>query len=290
MIGVFKAWSALTPEQRAVLDHKVVDGEYPPRALIDMLRPIAAFDKKSDKVRVAIGCTGAIFVVIAGIFICANPFNGAVSWVLAAICALIATALIVLVTKLSNRDLSNNFRLVALPFFAVLQEDMEPGEKARVHLDLSSPTAKDKLVRTGEPYERGAYYKVVDSLFEDEWFHGSAKLADGSTLHWEITEQVTESKRTKRNSRGKHKTKTKYHKRVHISVDVALPSKSYAVDAVSGSEIDAKVRAKEGDKRTTLHVARRLKVKSNDPIHPRVFLELIAEAYRRARPAAGGVS
>jgi len=290
MIGVWKSYGALTPEQKSILEHKIIRGEYSPRALIEMLQPVAAFDKKSDSARMSVGCTGAVFVALAAVLVCSNPFGVAVSWVLAVLCAGAATALFVLVTKLSKRDLSNNFRLVALPFFAVLQEDMEPGEKVRINLDLSSPTSEEKLVRKSEPYEKGAYYKVVDSLYEDEWFDGSARLADGSTLHWEIAEEVTESKRTKRNARGKHKTKTKTYKRVRMTVDVDLPSKTYTIDAAAPAVTDAKIRAKEGAKRTSLRVTRRLKLKSGDPIHPRVFLDLIADAYRKATPAQGGVS
>lgn len=288
MIGVWKAYSALTPEQKAVLEHKTVQGDYSPRVLIEMLHPLAAFDKKSDSARMSVGCTAALFVVATGILVCANPFGGAFSYVLAVVTLAIAVALIVFVTKLSKRDLSNNFRLVALPFFAVLQEDMEPGVKVHVDLDLSSPTSEEKLANKSEPYARGSYYKIIDSTFEDEWFKGAARLADGSTLHWDIAEQVTESKRTKRNARGKHKTKTKYYKRVRMTVDVALPSRTYAIDP--GAPVEYAAKVKPGEKRTSLRVTRRLKIKSGDPIHPRVFLDLIADAYRRARPAKGGVS
>jgi hypothetical protein len=149
---------------------------------------------------------------------------------------------------------------------------MRAGETATINLDLSSPTSKEKLVRTAEPYEKGAYYKVVDSIYEDEWFDGSARLVDGSTLAWSIAEEVTVSKRTKRTSRGKHKTKTRSYKRVRMTVDLALPSKTYAVDpGAAGTATDAKVRAKEGEKRNTLHLSRRIKVRSENPIHPRVF-------------------
>jgi hypothetical protein len=290
MIGIYKAYSALTPEQKDVLQHKFLRGTYPPRALIEMLRPLAEFDKKSDKARVGVGCTGAALLVAGGILACANPFGNAVSFILATPCILAAIALIVLVTKLATRDLSNNFRLVALPFFAVLQEEMEPGRAIEVNLDLSSPTSKDKLVRKGEPYARGAYHKVVDSFYEDEWFQGSAKLADGSKLSWAIAEEITESACTKRNARGKHKTKTKYRKRVRITVDVGLPSKAYDIDVDGATHSGTRIQTRPGEKRTTLRVTRRVKIKSNEPVHPRVFLDLVADAYRRARPVEGGAS
>lgn len=290
MIGIWKSYSSLNDEQKQMLQTKSVDGEYSPRALIEMLKPLAEFDKKSDSARMGLGCTGALLVVAAVIFVCANPFGGFFSYVLAAICAGLATALIVLVTKLSKGDLSNNMRLVALPFFAVLQEDMEPGETARVTLDLSSPTSEEKLVKKTDPYEKGAYHRVIDSIYEDEWFDGSAKLADGSRLDWTIAEEITVSQRTKRNARGKHKTKTRHYKRVTMSVQVALPAKVYSVDTGAAAPPDAKIRAREGAKRTTLRVSRRIKLKSEDPIHPRVFLDLIADAYQRAMPAKGGAS
>ena len=288
MIKTIKAFRALTPEQKAILEHKTVSGRHSPRSLIESLQPLAAFDKQSDKSRIGLGCTGAVLVFVALIFICANPFPRALSLFLALVAAGGATALIIMTVKLSKLDLSNNFRLVALPFFAVLQEDMEPGEEATIDLDLSSPTSEEKLVEKKEPYKRGSYYKIVDSLFEDEWFSGSARLADGRTLGWSITESITESKRSKKNARGKHKTKTKYYKRVAMTVDVALPSKTHAVDEAAATSPDSKVRAKQGEKKTTLRVTRRLKLKSEDPIHPRVFLDLIADAYRKARPAKGG--
>jgi len=288
MIGTWKAFQSLTQEQKAVLESKSIQGSYTPRALIELLQPLAVFDKKSDSSRMGLGCTAAVLVVVALIMLCSNPFGNAVSIVLAVIAAGAATALIVMTVRLSKVNLSNNFRLVALPFFAVLQEDMEPGETARVKLDLMPTASDEKKISTSDPYAKGAYHKIVDTMYEDDWFDGSAKLADGSVLAWAIHEELKVSQRTKRNARGKYKTKTRHYKRARITVDVSLPSKAYSVDASPPASGDTRVQAKEGAKRTMLRLTRKVKVKSEDPIHPRVFLELIAEAYRRARPAQGG--
>jgi len=192
--------------------------------------------------------------------------------------------LLVTVLKMKKLDLSNNFRQVAMPLFAVLREDMEPGATVNVRLDLSPPTAKGKKTGTGKPYDVPGYRKVVDTTYVDPWFGGGARLADGSVLQWTVTDDVVASERTKRTARGKIKTKTKHRKTTTIAVDVALPKKEYAVAALPAAEGE-KVKVKDGEKRTALHVEKRVKTKSLDPIDPTAIFDAIAEAYRRVRPA-----
>ena len=49
MFEALKAHRALSPEQKALLTTKRLEGEYEPRSLIELLRPIAAYDRMSDK-------------------------------------------------------------------------------------------------------------------------------------------------------------------------------------------------------------------------------------------------
>jgi len=284
MFKALKAFRSLSPEQKALLETKKVSGEYEPRGLIDLLRPIAEYDRLSDKARTPMGCTtAALFVLsLALLVVAANvslfllplplvSFGGAVF-------------LLVSVLRLRKLDLSNNFRQVAMPLFAVLKEDMEPGATMNVRIDLSPPTAKAKKTGTAKPYKEGAYYKVVDSTFVDSWFGGGTRLADGSLLQWDVTDDVVESARTKRTARGKHKTKTKYRKLSTINVTVALPHKEYAVTHLQADEGE-KVKVRESEKRTTFHLTKRVKMKSNDPIDPLEIFDIISEAYKRVRPA-----
>jgi hypothetical protein len=123
----------------------------------------------------------------------------------------------------------------------------------------------------------------VDTLFADAWFEGSARLADGAVLRWRIRDDVRESKRTKRNPRGKYKTKTLHYKRSQIRVTVSLPVKSYAVSevpSVPGQEVEVQ----RGVKRCTIKLSRKLKIKSLDPIDPRFLIDAIATAYRSVSP------
>lgn len=282
------ALNALTTEQKAILKQKRLEGSYTPQALLTLLKPIGEFDRMSDKSRVGIGCWSAVFFVLA-IACLIITGNGVLPWFIGvpAILGFIGFFLYFLVTviRLSKQDLSNNFRQIALPFFAILREDMEKGEAMSVKLDLSSPTDKSKKTGESDAYALGIYHKVIDHYYRDTWFEGSAWLADGSAVAWSIVEDITESKRTKRNARGKYKTKTKYRKVCHIAVDVTLPKKEYSVGAAEPA-IDAKVKVKPDEKRTTLRMKRKVKIKANEPWDVRALVELVAEGFRRARPAA----
>ncbi len=275
MFQALKAFRSLSPDQKALLETKQVSGEYEPRSLIELLRPIAEYDRLSDKARTPMGCSTAALFVLAFVLlvVSANVSLFLLPLSLAALGG--AIFFLVTVLRLRKLDLSNNFRQVAMPLFAVLKEDMEPGATMNVRLDLSPPTAKAKKTGTGKPYKEGAYYKVVDTTFVDPWFGGGTRLVDGSLLQWDVTDDVVESARTKKTARGKHKTKTKFRRQSTISVTVALPHKEYAVANLPADEGE-KVKVRESEKRTTFRLAKRVKSKSIDPIDPQELFDIIS--------------
>jgi len=284
MFEALKVRRSLSPEQRTLLETKQLSGEYEPGALVALLKPIAEYDRLSDKARTPMGCTTAALFVLAFVLLIVSANVSLYLLPLPVAAAGGAVWLLVTVLKMKKLDLSNNFRQVAMPLFAVLREDMEPGATMNVRLDLSSPTARTKKTGTGKPYERGVYHKVVDTTYADPWFAGGARLADGSLLQWDVSDEVVESQRTKRTVR-KTKTKTKHEKRTTITVNVALPHKEYAVTSLPADEGE-KVKVRESEKRTTFRLAKRVKGKSLDPIDPREIFDIISEAYKRVRPAA----
>ncbi len=156
MFKALKAFRSLSPEQKALLETKQVSGEYEPRSLIDLLRPIAEYDRLSDKARTPMGCsTAALFVLsFVLLIVAANVSFFLLPLSLAALGG--AVFLLVTVLRLRKLDLSNNFRQVAMPLFAVLKEDMEAGATMNVRLDLSPPTAKAKKTGTRESPTRRA--------------------------------------------------------------------------------------------------------------------------------------
>jgi hypothetical protein len=282
MFAAFRALNQLSNAEREAIDAKVVAGAYPMAVLLEKLRALSEFDRLSDKFRgkMLFVLPLLIFAFVASLF--ALSFT---KWMflLASILLLTCGVLGVATFKLHKLDISNNVRGVALPFLAIVKQDVPAAQRIQVRLDLALPTDPRKQVETLPEYSRGRYYKIIDTLFADPWFEGTARLADGTLLRWMIEDQVRESKRTKRNRRGKYKTKTRHYKRSEISVVVSLPSKRYVV-----RELDApgqSVEIQRGPKRCTIKLKRKLKLKSLEPIDPRLLIDAIALAYRSATPA-----
>ena len=293
MNKILAALRALTPQQKALLKEKWLSGSFTPQAAITLLTPVSEFDQMSDGGRKRIGCWSAALFAISIIGLVSTN-DGALPWFIGVPLTLgllsllgVAVFFVVMVVKLSKNNLSNNFSQIALPFFAILREDMESGEPMTLKLDLSLPTDKAKETSKSSPYALGAYHKVIDTCYRDAWFAGSARLADGSTLSWSVVEEITSSKRTKRNASGKYKFKTKYHKICHLKIDVALPCKHYSVDHGAQAE-DVKLKVRDGEKRTTLQLTHTIKLKANEPFDVKELIDLVAEAFRRAKPVIAG--
>ncbi|MGQ0800133.1 MAG: hypothetical protein ACT4NL_08495 [Pseudomarimonas sp.] len=192
--------------------------------------------------------------------------------------------------KLSRLDVSNNLRRVALPFFAVLREDMARDEPLEVSVDLTSSMTTAKKQRTDKPYERDFYHKVVDTHYLDPWFSGSARLADGSRLRWEVIDEVLHSSRTKRNARGKTKTKSKVAKCSVLRAIVSLPTGNYQYSEAQGTPSGTRIAASRDDRRTSVKLSRKVKTRGDDPFDVGQLIELVSSAYRRVKPATVGTA
>src|SRR5262249_26954880 len=215
----------------------------------------------------------AIVVVIAG-FITSGmyPFG----WIVPIIGVVAAIVAIVLFVRFKSQDLSDNLRTAAVPFLAVLREDMNPGDALTVNNDLRPYAIDEKKKSQSEPYKKGAYYKIVDKLYVDPWFEGSTALADGTKVKWNLIEHVVQHHKTKRTSRGKIKSKTKTSRKTVAVVTLAFPNKEYAVTG----------EAQHDAKRTTVTLARKLKSKDENSPAFGLLVDLIAEGYRRVKASA----
>lgn len=275
---------ALTPAERAVVASRRLSGEFAVESLLDQLRAIAGFDADNDARRKRYGgfAIAAFIAAVVCLFL-AIPFGRAALFV--ALAALVAAIVLgVLWKRLAAADISNNVREVALPFLAIVKQDLASGTTVSVALDLAPATDAGKRTGVSQPYTRGSYTKIVDTSYRDAWFSGSARLADASVLRWHVVDEVIESRRTKRSRSNKLKTKTRQAKRSAIAVSVALPTKTYAV-AAGAPKPNVKLALAADDKRTTVKLVRKVKAKNLDPIDPRALIDTVAEAYRRATPS-----
>lgn len=277
-MNVWTAYRALTPEQKQALRDKRIELNRDPAALVEFLQPLAACDAIADGARTKIGCSFGIGVAVSiGLaIVCSNtdwPWPTVVALV-AVVAGMLAAGYLWLWTR--SIDLSNNLRGFILPVLTVMRDDFHPEQPVHVRLDLTSPTAVEKKQHLSEPYKSGVYYKVIDSIYVDDWMSVDALLVDGTKLSWRAVDTIRERRKTKKNARGKIKTKTKYRKKTEIEVRMALRKKTYALPEGESSD-DAK--------RNVVKRSREERVDSLDPVDPRVLLDLIADVYRGTRPA-----
>ena len=278
-MSVWKIYKSLDAEQKRILSEKVIDLNRPPDEILRTLKPLAACDALGDKARSRLGCSGAIAIVIMVVFFIAWAATTNMLMAIPAAIALVAAIFLLWLWSWTKKiDLSNNFRQFVLPVLTMFREDFAAGQPVHVKLDLRPPTSPPKKTGESEPYKHGVYYKVVDSTYVDSWMSAEGALSDGSKLSWSITDYIRERKKTKRNPRGKIKSKTKYSKKSYIEVDLGLRKKLYEVAPPPGAEIDS------GAKRNSVRVARTVRSASIDPLDPRALIDLVADIYRNARP------
>lgn len=278
---VLKAYRSLNAEQKQILSRKKLNANRRVGDLLALLKPLASCDSLADKSRTRLGCTFALgIVLLIGAAIVFT--NVGWSWLGGLVVVVVAAVMIgsgYLYFWTRSIDVSNNLREFGLPVLTVFRDDFDPEHPLHLELDLSSQTAKEKKQSESAPYKAGVYHKVIDSVYLDPWMRAQGVLVDGTKLSWSITDVIRERKKTKRNPRGKYKTKTKYSKKTEIEVELGLRKKLYDLQTQPG---EAEVTS--DDKRSKVSVTRELKTNSLDPIAPSVLIDVIAGIYRNARP------
>jgi len=272
MLKAWRAYKALSEEQRQIIEQKQVRLVRPIDEMIGLLKPIADMDKLVTS-GCAAGCT--MFLVVAaavGSQIAAEWLNlpGWVKPVLLLIFAALFVFMLVMYLKTRKIDVSDNLRGAALPMLYVLRDDFDPREAMELTLDLRQPMAKEKLLREVKPRER-----LTETFYNDAWMSAEGVLVDGSKLRWSVADVIRHRSVTKKTSRGKWKTKTKDSKKCNVDAELTVRNKAYEVTG----------EAEAGEKKTTLTVSRTIKIAGVAATDPKIILEVIAELYQRVQPA-----
>lgn len=277
-MNVVQAWRSLNAEQKQILADKRIEANRPVEELLALMKPLAACDTMADKVRTKLGCSFALAIVVTiiGFFVLMNVAGFTIGVVVGLLLLVVAIALGFFYFWTRKIDVSNNFREFVVPVLSVFREDIDTARPVKVSIDLSSPIHKTKLQSESAPYSKGVYHKVIDSMYRDPWMSADAVLVDGTKLSWTVTDVIRERKKTKRNPRGKYKTKTKYSKKTNLEVTVGLRKKTYDVAAPAAAELSG------DEKRSVVKVERQVKSASLDPVVPRALIDLIADVYRNA--------
>jgi hypothetical protein len=296
VLRAYQIYQTLTPQQRGLLKAKRIEAAYVPADWLTLLGSVAEFDRCSDSARKFAGWSGClgVIVLIVGIFILGSDpewRSDVPGWAAAAVAGLLVFYILVSAVayfRLRGIDMPNKLRQFVVPAITILREDMEPSEPLSLKLDLRGGTLKEK--QTDEQSSGPGYPKVVESYFTDRWMSGSARLADASSVQWEIVDYIRQRKTTKRNPRGKIKSKTKYKIKTLIDVRVGFRQSDYTpLTPGRVAEQRGEITLQAGAKRNTFRVRRVVQSSDlNSALELKQFLDAIASAYKRVKPSEAG--
>ncbi len=271
-----KAYLALNKLQKRLLKKKQLRGSYSQQAWISLLGGLADYDEHSDKLRRFSGI--AFFVLMIPTF-----FSGAFPpLLLITVPIWLATGVLWLLTR--KMDLSNHLRVFIMPFITLIGDDIKAGQTLSLNMDLRGGDRKDKSTGRKEPYKKGAYYKIVETLYEDPWLSGEAVLSDGSRLQFHLRDAIRKLKKTKRTARGKIKTKTKYKIKGLMDIQLKLPVNSYRLRDAQNTPAGIKLDVKPGEKWISLR-ARTAVARDGEKLQEpelRPMLDLLTRLYTLA--------
>ena len=282
------ALSSLSTEEKNFLKSKQITAANTPDEWLKFFKKLKDFDAEGDKTRKIgrnIGCGGLILAFVGIILV--SLYVGIFLIPIGIILALIGFAIFFYIRRYDIPGAILTQTLV--PMLVILREEMPPQEKLKLRLDLRGFDLPEKLVNKGPSYARGAYHEIVDSFYRDHWLDGDTQLADGTKLIWGVEDLVKSSKKSKRNARGKHKTKTKNRHQSLISLQVGMNNKKYFLPAkIKQKGAEGAIRTKDADKFSWMSLRKRIKHEAGQTFSPKDFVNVIASAYARAVPAAAG--
>lgn len=225
-MNIISEYFSLTPPEKQFLTSKQITDEKTADQWLQFFAKIRSFDFKNDKNRNRsfwVGCLGLILIFVS--FFLMTVIIGFVILPMGLL-MLIGGLIFYFFFKKFDVD-SEVLKKSVIPLIKVLKEEMSPQAKLKMRLDVRGFQQNEKLLRQSNPYNRGAYYKIVDSFYKDQWFDGETYFADGTKIIWSIENFVKNSTKSKQNPRGKTKTKTKAKHRSIINLQAAVLKKNY---------------------------------------------------------------
>ena len=251
MTNVKAAFKALSPRQQDIVTQRWAAGSASPDEWLALLGPVAEFDRLAE----ASSQSGGFFER----------------------------------RRARKHDVPDELRDFALPLVSVLREDHDPDAQLELKIDMTGFDHKDKLARTGNPYNQGAYHTIVDSFYADPWLEGTAKFVDGATVKFSAIDHVRSSRKTKRSASGRTKIKVKRKKKIEFAVTVTLPARNYAVaEAPHSTPVPGikKASVDPKDEKTIVSLSRVLYPPEFDSLPTlEMMLDLIGAAYGQVDPA-----
>lgn len=282
MFGAFSTLFAMNAEEKNLLKVKQISDERTPDEWIKFFTSIASFDVQGDKAR-SWGCGIAIAgIVITFIsFFLMALYIGFLTLPIGLI-MLICGLIVYFYLKgydVPGEKLSNG----VVPILLILREDMNSKEKIKLRLDLRGFEIAEKKTGESQKYQKGVYHTCIDYYYRDHWMEGRATLADGTQLIWNLYDLARNTRKTKRNYRGKTKTKNKQKHRSFIALQAGMRKEMYSLqDGLKQKSQEGKIVINDTGKRSWVTIRKMIKHPYGKEFQPVDFINTVATAYKLA--------
>ncbi len=234
-----------------IVSEKKLSGQWPLTQLLSILQALSEHDvmieakRASNTKRLMFAVIGLVVGIILVFFVrdsWPDLFFLPLALVVILVIGIIWGA--ILSMKYSRSDLPNEFREYLQPFLENLQDDIKPDSPVGVELMMSPVEKKEFGKGKSDKYSVGVYHSCYDHYFERDFLGLKLRLTDGNRLLLSGKELLIKTSKTKRNPRGKYKTKTKYKKRVTFDVRIIASSDAFQAKPLP-QEGEPKLYAKE---------------------------------------------
>ncbi|MBI3652368.1 MAG: DUF3784 domain-containing protein [Acidobacteria bacterium] len=285
-----QSYQALTADQKIFVQEKNISGTYTPAQWLVFFNKIAAYDALRDASKskfIGLGC-GCAALTLASVII------GFMTLYLLPLAIVMVIALVIFLVFFAKhrKDVPNHLRQFIVPLLHLLREEMKSRQPVFLHVDLRGGTLAEKkyseqLSATGRQAQLHGS-KIKEEYFANQWLVGSAKLADGTLLQWQVFERLRKRAEGKRRSSGKYKTKTKFKVKTRVEAKLIFNHRVYTVAAPIGHDAQHTIVIKPGVRKDKVSVRRVLVSDQADGMTPLgELLEAIASAYRAVKPTGG---
>lgn len=281
-------YMALSPEDKQIVNDKLIDDEKTPADWIETFKVLAEVDSQGDKVRNIsywAGISGIVLSVIGviGFFAESTPL----------LLLLIPGLLLIVVGfaiyyKMVSLDLPGEvIKETLVPILGVLREEVKSNGKVTLKVDLRGFKHSDKYQRE----EDIAHYKntITRYFYLDPWFEGKTVLADGTKLVWNVEDYVSHKVKKKYGSSGKYKGKEIKNKiKSVMTVQAGMNKKRLVVPPRLKQKGDeGKIFTQKHNGEQWMTIKRAFKHGEYGKFSPKNFVDTIASVYMRAKPRGG---
>ncbi len=185
-------------------------------------------ETKKRKAGVGCACVGAAFAASVAAAALSGGHPAAVAALVVFLVGFIV--MIVVTTRYSSLDLEDRKLDVAQKLFEVVGKDIPPKAKCRLTVSFQPYQKHGVLVSK----EGGAFSRVVQKVYEDEWFKARGALYDGNQFQVSIKQTVKRKEKRKRKY-----TKVKERFTETLTLTLTLDAESYPGFAEAGQHVDA---------------------------------------------------